>query len=481
MPARSRTLTVRSRILASILVVTALGMAVAGATTFLVARERTLDEMDERLVGAIETARIIVEGTTGSTVDGSDPTAGVKPATVREALQAIIESDVPAHDESLLGIVDGIPSYVPGVEVDIRLEDESGFIQRVINEVDDGTVRMGTTVVAGHNVRYIASPITIEGDPERGVYLVTLNSDEELGELESAFTIFAWVALASLVIIGLVGWFVAGTLLRPIRQLRAAASRITASDRKERIAVVGHDDVSDLTVTVNDMLDRLDGAMTSQHQLLDDVRHELKTPLTILRGHLELVDATKVDDVEATRALALDELDRMARLVDDIDTWASVQTTTLSPATTELAAFTDGVFAKASALPDHEWALDGRATGTASIDTHRVTQAWLQLVDNAAKYSPSGATITLGSRIDNGAVEFWVHDHGPGIPAGAEDRIFERFGRIDEGRGIHGSGLGLPIVRSIARAHSGWVSLTSSDAGSRFGIVIPLTPTEVPS
>lgn len=479
MPARSRTLTVRSRILASILVVTALGMAVAGVTTFLVARERTLDEMDERLVGAIETARIIVEGSAGSTVDGSDPAAGVKPATVREALQAIIESDVPAHDESALGIVDGIPSYVPGVEVDIRLEDESAFIQRIVGEVDDGTVRMGTTVVAGHNVRYIASPITIEGDPERGIYLVTLNSDEELGELVSAFTIFAWVAAGSLVIIGLVGWFVAGTLLRPIRQLRAAASRITASDRKERIAVVGHDDVSDLTITVNDMLDRLDGAMTSQHQLLDDVRHELKTPLTILRGHLELVDATKVDDVEATRALALDELDRMARLVDDIDTWASVQTTTLAPAQTELAGFTDGVFAKASALPDHEWKLDGRATGTASIDTHRVTQAWLQLVDNAAKYSPVGSTITLGSRITDGTVEFWVQDTGPGIPAGAEERIFERFGRIDAGRGIHGSGLGLPIVRSIALAHDGWVSLSSSDAGSRFGIVIPLTPSEV--
>jgi two-component system OmpR family sensor kinase len=479
MPARSRTLTVRSRILASILVVTALGMTVAGVTTFLVARERTIDEMDERLVGAIETARIIVEGTAGSTVDGTDPATIVKPTTVRAALQAIIESDVPAHDESALGIVDGIPSYVPGVEVDIRLDDEAAFVQRVVSEVDDGTVRMGTTIVAGHNVRYIASPITIDGDPEAGVYLVTLNSDEELGELVSAFTIFAWVALGSLVVIGLVGWFVAGSLLRPIRQLRAAASRITASDRQERIAVVGHDDVSDLTVTVNDMLDRLDGAMTSQHQLLDDVRHELKTPLTILRGHLELVDATKVDDVEATRALALDELDRMARLVDDIDTWASVQSTTLSPAHTELAGFTDGVFAKASALPDHEWLLDGRATGVAEIDTHRVTQAWLQLVDNASKYSPSGSTITLGSRLDNNAVEFWVQDAGPGIPAGSEERIFERFGRIDEGRGIHGSGLGLPIVRSIARAHGGWVSLSSSDAGSRFGIVIPLTPTEV--
>ncbi|TBN57056.1 HAMP domain-containing histidine kinase [Glaciihabitans arcticus] len=466
---------VRARILASMLVVTAVGMALAGAVTFLVQRERTLEEMDARLLGSIETARIIVSGDAPTTAtDGTVGQGQVFP-TVRAALQGILESDVPAHDESALGIIDGVASYVPGVEVDIHLENEDAFVSRIVEEVDDGSVRQGTAVVAGTNVRYIASPIEVAGDPEQGIYLVTLNSDEELDELVSAFSTYALVALLALLVTGLVGWFVAGTLLRPIRRLRAAASRITASDRNERIIVEGRDDVSELTVTVNDMLDRLDSAMNSQHQLLDDVRHELKTPLTILRGHLELVDSSKVDDVEATRALALDELDRMAALVDDIDTWASVQSSTPNLEEVDVAAFTDSVFAKASALPDHSWELSGRATGVARLDAHRVTQGWLQLVDNAAKYSPTGSTIVLGSLVTNGAVEFWVQDAGPGIPAGSEDRIFERFGRIDAGRGIHGSGLGLPIVRSIAHAHGGRVSLASSDAGSRFGIVIPLT------
>lgn len=470
---------VRARILASMLVVTAVGMVLAGAVTFLVQRERTLEEMDARLLGSIEAARIVVSGEAPATsTDGTVGPGGAFP-TVRFALQAILESDVPAHDESALGIVDGVPSYVPGVEVDIRLENEDAFVARVVDEVSDDTVRMGTAVVNGSNVRYIASPIAVEGDAEQGVYLVVLNSDEELDELVAAFSTYALVALAALLVTGLVGWFVAGTLLRPIRQLRAAASRITASDRRERIEVVGRDDVSELTVTVNDMLDRLDSAMTSQHQLLDDVRHELKTPLTILRGHLELVDASRVDDVEATRALALDELDRMAALVDDIDTWATVQSAAPSRESVDVAAFTDSVFAKATALPGHAWELSGRATGRASLDPHRITQAWLQLVDNAAKYSPEGSTITLGSLVVDDAVEFWVQDAGPGIPAGSEARIFERFGRIDAGRGIRGSGLGLPIVRSIALAHGGRVSLASSDAGSRFGIVIPLT--EAPS
>ena len=457
---------VRSRILASILVVTALGMIVAGATTFLVARQHTLDEMDERLVSKVESARLAVDGATEPIL------------TVRDALNTVIGINVPAHDESSLGIVDGIATYVPAVEVDIRLDDEPAFVARIVDELGDGAVHVGTAVVAGHNVKYIASPITVAGDAENGIYLVVLNVDEELEELVDAFSVFAIVAVVALIITGLVGWFVAGTLLRPIRQLRAAASRITASDRHERIAVEGRDDVSDLTVTVNDMLDRLDAAMTSQHQLLDDVRHELKTPLTILRGHLELVDAAEPDDVEATRALALDELDRMAALIDDIDTWASVQTFVPVPVATDVSVFTDAVFAKASALPGHEWVLDGRALGTVAFDPQRITQAWLQLVDNAAKYSPDGSTIALGSRLDDGVIEFWVKDEGSGIPAGAEDRIFERFGRIDAGRGIHGSGLGLPIVRAIAVAHGGRVSLASSDTGSRFGLVIPITAPE---
>jgi len=454
---------VRARILASMLIVTALGMVVAGAITFLVQRERTLDEMDERLVGSVESGRIVVES------------ANPQFVTVRDALRAIIEVDVPAHDESAVGIIDGVPTYVPGVDVDIHLENQPDFVECIVAEVADGRVHQGTTVLAGRNIRYIASPITIDGDAEQGIYLVTLNSDEELGELVSAFTTYAVVASIALLVVGLVGWFVAGTLLRPIRQLRAAASRITASDRRERIAVEGRDDVSELTVTVNDMLDRLDTAMTSQHQLLDDVRHELKTPLTILRGHLELVDATRVDDVEATRALALDELDRMAALVDDIDAWASVQVATPVLVETDVAELTASVFAKASALPGHDWVLDGRAAGVAALDAHRVTQAWLQLVDNAAKYSPEGSEITLGSRAIDGSVEFFVADSGTGIPLGAEARIFERFGRIDAGRGIRGSGLGLPIVKAIAESHGGRVTLTSSDSGSRFGIVVPVS------
>jgi len=122
--------------------------------------------------------------------------------------------------------------------------------------------------------------------------------------------------------------------------------------------------------------------------------------------------------------------------------------------------------------------LEDTANVVAPISPSRLTQAWLQLADNAAKYSPEGSTIRVGSTAYAGTVEFWVADVGPGIPLGAEKRIFERFGRADTGRGIAGSGLGLPIVAAIARAHGGYVSLDSSPAGARFGIVVSTLSTE---
>jgi signal transduction histidine kinase len=140
----------------------------------------------------------------------------------------------------------------------------------------------------------------------------------------------------------------------------------------------------------------------------------------------------------------------------------------------DIADLTAEVFAKASVISDHEWVLTGTAHLSVSLDHARITQAWLQLADNAVKYSPPGSRIELGSTGDQTTVELWVADHGSGIPAGAEERIFERFGRADTGRGIRGSGLGLPIVRAIAEAHDGRISLSSSPQGSRFGIVLPV-------
>lgn len=466
---------VRSRILAVILIVTMLGMSVSGFAAYLVQRDRVIEGLDAELLASVEAARSIVTGTAlGATgADGAAPADTAPPATVTAALSDILSRIVPGRHESSVAIIDGEARLTPGVATAFALEDDPAFIARAWQEAEGGQVTLGTALTTVGTLRYVSVPVIIDGDPQRGVYVTALDAQRAVDEVGGAFLTYAWLALLSLVAIGFIGWFVAGRLLAPLRTLSETASRITAEDLGERIPVNGHDDVSALTETVNAMLDRIDDALTSQRQLLDDVRHELMTPITIVRGHLELLDATKPDDVRAAREIALDELDRMAGLVTDIDVLARVEQRAVLTEPTDIADLTALVFSKMQAIPGHEWRLEETADVVAPLSPSRLTQAWLQLADNAAKYSPEGSTIRVGTTVYAGTVEFWVADSGPGIPPGTEKRIFERFGRADTGRGIAGSGLGLPIVAAIARAHGGYVSLDSSAHGARFGIVVP--------
>ena len=467
---------VRSRILAVILIVTSLGMAVSGFAAYIVQRDRVLSTIDDELLATVEAARGIVTGESsaqgGSTATVPESTATTF-TTVDEALSAVMSRLVPGRHESSVAIIDGAARFIPGTAIAFHLEDDPAFIERVWSEARSGTVTLGTAVTTVGTLRYVSVPVEIAGSEQSGAYVTAVDAQRAVDEVAGAFLTYAGLALLSLAAIGVVGWFVAGRLLAPLRTLAETASRITAEDLSERIPVNGNDDVSALTETVNAMLDRIDDALTSQRQLLDDVRHELKTPITIVRGHLELLDASKPADVLAAREIAIDELDRMAGLVDDIDALARAEHLAALAEPTDIADFTALVFSKMQAIPDRHWQLEASADVVAPLSPARITQAWLQLADNAAKYSAAGSLIRVGSTAYAGSVEFWVADEGPGIPDGAERRIFERFGRADTGRGIGGSGLGLPIVAAIARAHGGYVSLETSPDGSRFGLVIP--------
>jgi len=280
----------------------------------------------------------------------------------------------------------------------------------------------------------------------------------------------------------------AGRLLRPIRLLRdAAASSSNAADLTERIPVTGSDDVSELAATINSMFDRLQDSAMSQRRLLSDVGHELKTPITIIRGHLELLDVGNVAEVKAARALGIDELDRMSTLVSDISLLAASRAPHfVELSEVDLESFTKAVGAKASALdPTRSWRVES-ASGLALIDSGHITQAWLQLADNAVKYSTPGAPIVIAAAVTQSGTSRWlnlsVRDSGPGIPPDAQARIFERFSRLESSRGTQGTGLGLSIVSAIAQAHGGSVQLSDVPGqGSAFTIRIPLVTEVQPS
>ena len=464
------TVPVRVRILAVLLVVTALGMTVAGGTSFLLQRERVLTRVDARLDDTATRLRSIA--------------ADTDYATVRDLLGAAIQQITPDTNEGILGIVDGRAAVIPGSEVGLSLEGDAALVRRVNRETAAGRVVIGTVVTgqAGADqraLRYIAVPVRAAGDPASGVYVAAFSIDAELAPIAEAFATFALVSLGALIVLAIVGWFVAGRLLRPLRVLRETAERITATDLDQRIPVSGHDDVSELTRTVNDMLDRVQEAIVGQRRLLDDVGHELRTPLTIVRGHLELLDASDEEQVRATRDLTLDEVDRMRGLVADIALLArATRDTAVEIAPTDVASLTESVFAKVSALDGRPWSLAETAHAVVQLDADTTTQAWLQLASNADRYATPGTEVELGSRVAGDSLELWVRDVGPGIPSEAHERIFERFRRGTEqhgGRGDAGSGLGLAIVAAIARAHGGTVRLDSAPGvGSTFTLALPI-------
>lgn len=479
-----RVLSVRVRILTAILTVTGIGLIVSGGVSFELQRERILADVDTELRQQVDSVRTIVEAPAALEA-GPPSTPGPIPAPasdgtgfvdVDEIMTSLLSRVLPGLDGSAVGLIDGVARYEPGVPHSFSLDDPV-LLERVVAETSDGETVLGTVETDDGVLRYAAVAVRLDGGPESGVFVTAVSLPARLADLAGVVRSYALVAFASLVVIGLVGWFVAGRLLRPIRELRQTASRITATDLGERIPVAGNDDVSELTRTVNEMIRRLEGAFEGQRRLLADVRHELNTPITIVRGHLELLDPRDLDDVETTRAIATDELDRMSRLIDDIAELSQAERDDLARLEpTDLGELVRQVHAKACVIPGHEWRIGRIAEVVVPVDAHRITQALLQLADNAAKYSPEDSPVTFRVEVVGDRVELSVTDAGPGIPAEARERIFERFGRVDDGRGIRGSGLGLAIVSAIARRHGGSVDLSSVPGrGARFALVLPLS------
>ena len=337
-------------------------------------------------------------------------------------------------------------------------------------------VVLGTIVEGDVTFRYVAVPLEVEGDEGAPTTIFVMGYDlvAELAELDEAARVFLVAAAVGVAAVVVIGFAIAGRLLRPIRDLRLLAERIAASGVSERVPVTGNDDVSQLGVTVNAMLDRLDGSLAAQRRLLDDVGHELKTPVTIVRGHLELMDPGDRADVEQARDIAISELDRMAGLVGDIQRASSIDVVeTYDFKATDVAELTEQIATTASGIDGATVRLGSTTAVVAMLDVDRVTQAVLQLVQNAVTHA--GGDVTVASRRAGDRVELIVQDSGPGVPDAHKDAVFERFRRVETGRGKAGSGLGLAIVRRIAEAHGGTARVEDAvTGGAAFVLAVPI-------
>lgn len=328
-------------------------------------------------------------------------------------------------------------------------------------------------------IRYARTDVTSPSG-EKGSFYALVFTEGRQADVSNTTWLLTWVGLGVLLLTAAIAWLVAGQILRPVRDVRQAAATISEQDLTRRIPVRGRDDIAALGTTFNRMLDRLESAFSAQQRFVDDASHELRTPITIVRGHLEVLSEDPAER-QATISLVTDELDRMSRIVNDLLSLAQAERPDFIRVADEVdvAELTVDLDAKFGALGRRRWVLADIADGTARLDPQRVTQAVLQLGENAVQHTHDGDTIRLASRFvdweDRQWVEFSVTDSGPGIAQEDAERIFERFARASD-RQAPGAGLGLAIVRAIAEGHEGHVFLESEPgAGSTFGIRIPWT------
>lgn len=462
---------VRTRVLTAMLMLSALGLLLAGATAYALQRNDLNRDMDESLTRSFQEFETLL-------ATGIDPNTLQPFVEADQLVYLVMQRTLTRPNEGMMAVRQGQVIFFANEEVDVRLEDDPELVNYVTDIAPPDQVTIESVGTAFTNYRVMVAPVMLAGDAQPTFFVLGFDAEAEHRQLNRTFGTYALISFATLVLIGVVGFLLVGKLLDPIRRVRTTAQRITETDLSQRIEVTGNDDLSDLTRTVNAMLDRLEGSFTSQRQLLDDVGHELRTPITIVQGHLELQDSTDPRDVQAVRDIALDELDRMRLLVDDLVTLAGIAGPNfVRPEPVNLGRLTDDVMDKARTLGARRWIIDARAEAIAVLDSRRITQAWLQLVANSVKFTEEGTTIAIGSRKDHDGVWLWVRDEGLGIAREDQKRIFERFERGPSSKRTEGAGLGLTIVSAITEAHGGEVELRSAPGqGATFTMAIPALP-----
>ncbi|MFL5962962.1 MAG: sensor histidine kinase [Gaiellaceae bacterium] len=226
-------------------------------------------------------------------------------------------------------------------------------------------------------------------------------------------------------------------------------------------------------------MDELAALAARQERFLHDASHELRTPITIARGHLDVLRAERGDAHEL--AIAQDELRRMESIVERLLLLAKAdQPNFVVLGKLEVEPFLEDVFLRWSEIgPRRIWRLGSVSAGTLEADADAVRLVLDALIENAVEHTPPDGTIEINARPDAGFAVIEVRDDGHGIPAHALERIFERFGRADPARTrtAGGVGLGLSIVDAIVKAHGGNCTVRSDEQGTVFSLYMPLRRT----
>lgn len=477
--------TARTRIMAWVLLLILAALLVVTAVTWRLLRTAVDHRMDAALHSEVAEFEEL-------TLSGVNRTTGEPFTSVEDMISDAIVYRVARPNEFFLGYVDGrfynqCECRVTGQkdihdEIEHTLATDQTFTELVgsVSEQTAGSYRQPQL----GEVRYLALPVRLKSDPSTGVIVAAYLAGPERAKADDVARLMLAVGAGTMLLATAGAWLAAGRILRPLRDVTETARSITESDLSGRIVPrttgVG-DDLDGLIRTINSMLDRVETGVASQRRFIDDAGHELRTPITIVRGHLELLDPNDPADIRDTLALVDDELERMNRMVSDLLLLArSEQPTFVQPRPTDVGALTHTIFDNVTHLGARDFVLESVADVTCNLDAQRITQAVVALADNACHYTGEGERIGIGSQLVDGWLRIWVSDTGPGVNDEDRTRIFERFSRgTAGGHRSDGAGLGLSIVSAIAAAHGGRVDLDSAPGhGATFTIVIPASEGE---
>jgi heavy metal sensor kinase len=345
------------------------------------------------------------------------------------------------------------------------------------------------TLHQGADVRLFLLPARIGG----GSFVIAIAQsltaqDDTLADLREAMLITIPLAL---LFISLGGYFLARESLAPVVRMSAKAHAISATNLSERIEVANaRDELGQLAATLNDLLARLEESFAAQRRFMADASHELRSPIAILQGELDVTlsrDDRDAADYRDSLEVMRRSVRRLTRIVRDLFLLARTDAGEV-PLKDEPVYLGDVIAQTVRAFrtlgAERQVTLVAQCTEDVTVrgDEDLLQRMTGNLIENAIKYTLSDSEVVIACSMTANQVRITVEDHGPGVPGHLVDRIFERFFRVDAARGTtrskdgSGAGLGLPIARWIAEAHGGTLTLEKSDGGgSVFVATLPRT------
>lgn len=408
--------------------------------------------------------------------------AGAKPAGEASVASQIQAWYAPEINDRFIRITraDGAPVYVSGPPRD-RAFNPAEIPARSFQLEPEAVRRLKLS--SGNTLLIAGLPFPATGQPEYFVEFGGLLDPEEI----MLRHLFLQLALGLPLAVGIItvgGLLLVQRALRPVELITRAAEQITQLNLSERLPVTkSGDELEQLSGALNRMIARLDDALQNSKRFAADASHDLRTPLTILRGELEsLVEEPQLDEALRGRlAGLLEEAVYLSKIVEQLFTLTQLDR---SESRAEWTRFDLAELARTTAdqmsllAEDKKIALACAAGQPALVqgDRSRIKQVIVNLLDNAIKYTPPRGRVQVRIKAMNGHAVLEVEDSGIGIPPEALPHVFERFYRVDKARstGAESAGLGLAIVKAICAAHDAEVTANSTlNVGSRFTVKLP--------